>query len=107
MIDHKQRWVFSPLDERGLPAVRAHALRCSAPLHHNGYALTLCVMDAQQLAAARKDPSLIVCGSIHETAVIHEKIADHHAEYGAKRGMRLHELLLTLAKLHHGFEPEV
>lgn len=105
-INHKHRWIFSPLDKTGQPVAREYAIRSEHPFHHNGHALTLCMMNAHMLAAARQDPRLIVLPSIHERTAVHKRVTDHHAEHGAKEGMALHELLITLAKHHPGLEPE-
>ena len=107
------RWIFSPLESLPspvegmprveLPVVRQYCRTWNAPWHHEGFALVRCEMDATHLAAAMKDPRLIICGSIHDPAPVHEKIADHHAVHGTKRGHNLRQVLKELEKLHVHF----
>ena len=104
--DHKMRWVFGPLED-GQHVASEYSIACEYPHILDGHALALCRMNAHQLAAARKDPRLTVLPSLHEHAQVPDHVADHHAHHGVQRGMKLHEMLLTLAKVHPNFEPEV
>lgn len=110
-LTHKKRWVFGPLDSTGLPVAREYALQWNAPMHHNGHALTLCAMNAHQLASARQDPRLTVLESIHG-GTVHAHVVDHHADLISHAGKfpgekwSLHDFLVALAKHHHCFEPE-
>lgn len=108
-LNHKQRWVFSPLVVKGkstVPLASEYSLQFEAPMHYNGYALTHCIMNAQQLAAASKDPQLVVLPSIHDRAPIPAALATHHAAQGVTAIMMLHEALEQLAKFHPNFAPE-
>ena len=111
-IHHKTRWILSPLvfnaaEARLVPVAVDYSIQIEAPMYHNGQALCLCVMNAQQLAAARKDERLVVLGSIHGREPIHPRVAAHHAEHGVKPEHTVHEMLQALAAHCHGFEPEV
>lgn len=109
-LNHKTRWIFSPLlivDGNEKPLAAEYALQWEAPMHHNGFALVHCTMNAQQLAAAKANPHLVVLPSIHFHQQIPHEIADHHEEHGLKRGMLLHEALCELARHHPNFEPEI
>jgi len=104
-LDHKARWVFSPLvDDK--PIASEYALQWEAPMHHDGFALVHCIMNAHQLAAAKRDPRLIVLPSVHAREKIHPKIAEHHSCHGLHCEMLLHEALCEMAKHHPNFEPE-
>lgn len=108
-LSHKSRWIFSPLVISGdseKPLASEYAVQWEAPMHFNGFALTHCVMNAHQLAAAKKNPHLVVLPSIYLRQPIPNEIADHHAAHGVKRGMLLHEALCALAAHHPNFEPE-
>lgn len=114
MVNRKQRWIFSPLEDVPLPdgktvqlpSCREYALAWAAPMHIGTHALVFCEMDLTQLRAAKADPRLIVCESIHHDDSIHNSIADHHAHLGAKRGMKLRDLLRTLAQTEPMFDLE-
>jgi hypothetical protein len=108
-LNHKHRWIFSPLvtnGKRETPYAAEYALLYEAPMHYNGFALTNCVMNAQQFAAASKDPKLIVLPSIHDRAVIPAELAAHHAVHGLTPTMLQHEALEQLSKYHPNFAPE-
>lgn len=108
-LNHKQRWIFSPLvmvDGREQPLAREYALLYEAPMHVAGFALTHCVMNSQQLAAAKKDPRLVVLPTVHARETIPAAVASHHAAHGVKPEMLLHEALSVLAAYHPNFEPE-
>lgn len=108
-LNHKERWIFSPLvpGESGeKPLAAEYALQWEAPMYFDGFALTHCVMNAHQLAAAKLNPNLIVLPSIHAHERIHPRIAKHHAAHGLKAEMLLHEALEELAKHHPNFAPE-
>ncbi|HTV07813.1 MAG TPA: hypothetical protein VMD97_02055 [Candidatus Aquilonibacter sp.] len=104
-LDHKRRWVFGPVID-GMPVAMDYASSGEWPMIVDGYALTFCVMNAHQLRAARKDTRLTVLPSLHAGVAIPDSLADHHARYGLKRGMSLHDALCALAVHHHAFEPE-
>jgi len=104
ILDHKRRWVFSPLGEPGAPLAAEYANQWEAPLHYNGFALVYCVMNAHQLAAAKQDPRLIVLDSLHLLTAIPDKVAAHHAAHGLAQGMTLAAALACLAKQHPSFD---
>jgi len=107
-LNHKARWIFSPMVEANggsIPLAAEYAVQYEAPFIYNGSALTHCVMNAHQFAAALKDPRLIVLPSIHRREPIHPRIAEHHAAHGLAPGMLLHEALEALSKYHPNFAP--
>ena len=106
MNDHKFRWVFGPVDGNGHAAAE-YSVACEYPMVINGRALAYCMMNAHQIAAARKDPRLTVLDSLHARSTVPDHVADHHAAHGVKRGMKMHDMLMELAKHHSNFEPEV
>ncbi len=110
-LNHKARWVFSPMvyNEKTrltTPLAAEYAVQWECPMPLNGQALVHCVMNGHQLAAARKDPNLVVLPSLHERAKVHPKVATHYAQHGVKGSMLLHEALIALAAHHPNFEPE-
>ena len=110
-IHHKARWVFSPLvyrptDGAMVPLVEDYTVKIDAPMYYNGYALCHCIMNAQQLAAARKDARCIVLDSIHSTGKIPKMVAEHHASHGVKESHTVYEMLVALSAYAHGFEPQ-
>lgn len=108
-LNHKARWVFSPMVQSGgrtIPLAAEYAVQYEAPLIVDGYALTHCIMNAQQLAAAKAHPQLIVLPSLHAHAVIHPAVAKHHAPLGVKPDMLVDEALEALAQHHPNFAPE-
>jgi hypothetical protein len=108
-LNHKARWIFSPMvpAKAGapLPLASEYAVQYEAPLVYNGMALTHCLMNAQQLAAAKAHPELIVLPSLYDRAVIHPTVAEHHKALGVTPTMLLHEALEALAKYHPNFAP--
>jgi hypothetical protein len=105
-LNHKNRWILSPI-VNGKPLASDYALQWNYPLGPvDGKALVHCTMNAHQLSAARKDTRLVILGSLYSSESVPDEVADHHKPQGAKRGMHLHDLLATLAKFHHYFEPE-
>jgi hypothetical protein len=108
-LNHKRRWVFSPMvsvGEEQKPLVAEYSLEWESPLIYEGFALTHCVMNAHQFAAAKKDPKLIVLPTIQARQPIDPKVAEHHAKLGVVAGMLLHEALEALAAHHPNFAPE-
>ncbi len=106
ILDHKARWIFSPLDAvTGHPVAAEYAIQWEAPLHHDGAALVHCIMNAHQLSAARKDKRLIVLDSIHSAKTIPGQVAYHHRAHGLHDAMTLHDALVCMAKHHPSFEP--
>lgn len=108
-LNHKKRWIFSPLVPSGKgvkPLASEYAIEWEAPLHFNGFALTHCVMNAHQFAAASSDPNLMVLPSIHNRKPIPAALAAHHGTHGLIPSMLLHEALEQLAKYHPNFAPE-
>jgi len=110
LLSHKSRWVFSPVvgTKAGeKPIAAEYAIKYEAPFIYQGMALTHCVMNAHQLAAAKANPQLIVLPSFYERAVVPAAVAKHHAAHGVKPTMLVHEALEALAKYHPNFAPEV
>jgi hypothetical protein len=110
LLSHKSRWVFSPVvGTKGgeKPLAAEYAVQYEAPFIYQGMALTHCVMNAHQLAAARANPQLIVLPSLYERAVINPAVAKHHVAHGVTPTMLVHEALEALAKYHPNFAPEV
>ncbi len=89
----------------GKHAANDYVISCEWHMVVDGQALAYCIMNAHQIAAARKDPRLTVLSSIHAHEAIPDAIADHHKAHGVARGMTLHGMLMALSVYHSNFEP--